>query len=74
MALKQIVENADAQRRMRADILMSSGSYAAVEALMHVASEHREQARREADRELQEHWAQVVDILWIAKNKIAEIK
>lgn len=73
MALKNILENAEAIRRTRADILMSSGSYAAVEALAHVAEDHTQRALRDADKELAEHWAQVVDILEEAKRKLGAL-
>lgn len=74
MALKQIQDNAEAARRMRADILMSSGSYAATEALQHVAMQHYSQAVRDADQELADHWLAVGEILAEAKRKIGELK
>lgn len=73
MALKQVLDNAEAARRMRADILMSSGSYAAVEALAYVAMTHHTQAVRDADNELADHWMNVHLILAEAKNKIGAL-
>lgn len=62
--------SAEAKRNAHAKILMLSGSYAAVEALMFAAGEHRERAARAADTEMVEHWLGVVEILSEAKNKL----
>jgi len=74
MALKQIQDNAGTMRRMRADILISSGSYAAAEALQHVSMEHYARAVRDADNELADHWLAVGQIFAEAKRKLGELK
>ena len=74
MALKNIQENAEALRVTRADILMSSGSWAAVDALAKVAHSHAQQALRDADKELADHWLDVFAILEGTKRQLAALK
>jgi hypothetical protein len=76
MALKiQNVPSADDLRNTRADILLStSGSGAAVGALIHASRQHYQQAARDADSEMADHWGCVIDILEDAKRRLEALK
>lgn len=75
MALKvQPTLGNDNIARTRADILMTHGSYAAVEALALSAQAHSMKAAFEADAELREHWREVWAILEDAKRKLGDLK
>jgi hypothetical protein len=73
-ALKVIQTNAEAVRKIRADMLMTmGGSFAAAEALQHVSMNHYSQAVRDADQELADHWLAVAEIFAEAKRKLGAL-
>lgn len=60
----------DTIARTRADMLLSMGSYAAIEAMTYCAIAHQRKALFDADSELAEHWEKVRDIFEDAKRRI----